>query len=210
MLAPAPPGPVPASASAAAAPAAPPTEVSGVTVVVRRPTKVSGVTVQARLCPEPSPQRYAVYTDPRVIDSFPAQGAVLAAGPVTVRITFDQPMSCYAELTIVGADEDPCDAAGTWSLPGRRTWTTRCRFVSGAHYLMRFARSDGPGFVGLSGRQAVPFLLRFQTAEDGAPAAAPAVDPGPPAGPSVACTDAPAPHGGKECVRTPPPSPAPP
>jgi hypothetical protein len=159
--------------------AAPPTAVSGVTVVARKPTVVSGVTVVAAgWCPRPDATRYPTSHDPVVVDSSPAQNAALPPGPIFVRVSFDQAMSCDWEVSIEGGDDDPCAKAGAWALPGRRTFVTRCVLQPGTRYVFHFRKRDGYGFVGLSGRNAQPFDLAFDTTE-GRPLAANAPNPDP-------------------------------
>ena len=168
-----------------AAPAPPDATVSSVVVTARRPTHVSGVTVVAtNWCPEPNAARYPADRAPRVVDSYPEPGGAVPPGYALVRVSFDAPMSCYSEVTVEGGgDDDPCEPAGTWELPDRRSWIMQCRLQAGAHYRLDFRRSQGQGFVGLSGRTAEPFSLDFTTSQ-GPPTpsvqAAQLADPGPP------------------------------
>ncbi len=195
---------------AAAPPPAPPdTTVSTVVVTARKPTKVADVVVTATVwCPEPNPARYPADHAPRVVDSFPAQGGVVAPGITLVRVTFDAPMSCYSEVTVIGDAGDPCEPAGAWALPARRSWVMQCRLAPGAAYTLRFRKSDGAGFVGLSGREALPYDLAFttSTAQPTPTAeAAQRADPGPPGEPSrtaayVTCVDARGAVRGADCT----------
>ena len=164
----------------------PPSAVSTVTVTARRPARIAPVTVTATdWCPRLDPVRHPAERPPRVVDSYPAQGGVVAPGAVMVRVSFDAPMSCYSEVTVEGGDDadDPCQPTGTWALPDRRSWLMPCRLRPGAAYRMRFRKVDGAGFVGLSGRTAEPFDLAFSTS-DAAPTpsleAAQKGDPGAP------------------------------
>ena len=177
----------PPPASAPPMPAPPSPSVAGVTVTARRPTTVSGVTVVAAgWCPKPDATRYPVDHDPAVVDSFPAQGAATPPGPVLVRITFDEAMSCDWEVSIEGGDSDPCAKAGAWALPARRTFVTRCTLAPATHYVFHFRKRDGFGFVGLSGRAAAPFDLIVDTTDARpTPANAPNADPHPQAGEMV-------------------------
>ena len=165
---------------------APSTSVATVTVTARRPAKVAPVTVTATdWCPRFNPARHPADRAPRVIDSYPAPGAVVAPGALLVRVSFNAPMSCYSEVTVEGGDDaaDPCQPTGTWDLPDRRTWLMPCRLQAGATYRMRFRKVDGAGFVGLSGRPAEPFDLSFSTSTQAPTAsleAAQQADPGAP------------------------------
>lgn len=175
-----------------------PTQVSGVTVVAHRPTPLDGLTVTASACPEPDPARYPAREPPWVIDSYPAEGAVVAPGVVMVRVTFNAPMACYwAVESQGGEDKAPCEPAGAWELPGRSTWRMKCKLTPGGEYKVRFGAIDGHHFVGLSGLEAQGYTLRF-SASDTTPAttttaAALAADPGPPTPARVTayvtCTD---------------------
>ncbi len=178
---------------------APPTPVSGVVVTGRKPTHVAGVTVTATdWCPEPDPARHPSDVAPKVVDSYPEPGAVVAPGYILVRVSFDAPMSCYSEVTVDGGgDDDPCEPTGTWELPARRSWIMQCRLKPDTTYALSFKKVDGAGFVGLSGRRAAPYRLAFTTS-NASPTptfeAAHAADPGPPGGPApaaayVTCAD---------------------
>lgn len=188
--------------AAAPVPVGPPLETPSVVVTARRPVVVTGTD----WCPEPKPARYPADHDPQVVDSFPRDGARLAPGFVQVRVTFDAPMSCYGEVTLQGGPQDPCEPEGVWVEPDRRSFLLRCRLARDARYTLRFARREGPGFVGLSGRAAQPFVLGFATT-DAAPVAAPDLaardDSGPPgarrATAYVACADRPAGAPGDDC-----------
>ncbi len=159
--------------------AAPSSTVSGIIVTARKPTVVSGVTVVAAgWCPRPDATRYPTDHDPVVVDSYPAQNAAPPPGPAFVRVTFDQAMSCDWEVRIEGGDDDPCAKAGAWALPGRKTFVTRCVLTPGTRYVFHFRKREGYGFVGLSGRNAQPFDLAFETT-DTRPLAANAPNPDP-------------------------------
>ena len=168
----------------AAEPAPPATPVSGVVVIARRPTHVGEVTVTGTTwCPDPDPVRHPSARAPSVADSYPEPGGVIAPGYALVRVTFDAPMSCYSEVTVDGGDGDPCEASGTWELPDRRSWIMQCRLAPSTGYKISFRKSEGAGFVGLSGRTAEPYELAFRTSPGPAtasPLAAQAADPGPP------------------------------
>lgn len=178
-------------------PASPPTTVSGVTVRAHLLPKVSAVTVTADWCPPPDPARYPAEAAPHVVDSYPAQGAVVPPGVLVVRLTFDAPMACNWAVIPESRGDDPCTPTGVWALPRRTIFRMRCQVEPGESYLIRFGGVDGYNFVGMSGQAAEPYRLRFTTS-DAAPTAdvtgAIAADAGAPA-PSpagfVACTDLP-------------------
>ena len=204
-----------ASALLAAGPAlsqTPPVGRAGEIVVkARRP-----IVVVADTCPEPAPGRHPSERAPVVTDSYPAAGATVKPGYVRVRVSFDQPMSCYSEVMVDG-EGDPCQPDGTWALPERRSWMMTCRFQPRASYRISFRRIEGRGFVGLSGREAAPYELDVTTSDVPATtsvADAARLDPGPPdigrrTTALVTCADTGhVPAGGRDCRReaaTPPP-----
>ena len=134
-------------------------------------------------CPGPAPVRHPAGRAPKVADSYPEPGGVVAPGYALIRVTFDAAMSCYSEVTVDGGDGDPCPPSGTWELPARRSWIMQCRLQPSTAYKISFRRSEGAGCVGLSGRPAEPYDLAFTTSAGPAtpsPRAAQAADPGPP------------------------------
>ena len=183
------------------------TTVSGVTVTAHR-SGVSGVTVIARACPQPDAARYPASAPPQVVDTYPAQGAVVAPGPLTVRVTFDAPMACYFATVSEGGDDGACTHAVTWDLPGRTTLRMSCNVVADANYKLLFGGVQSSAglinFVGLSGREARPYVLRFKTAATPVEGSA-AGDPGPPRPERVlarvVCTDQPLDATGVPCTR---------
>ncbi len=193
-----------AAALSAGQPETPPASHADEVVVKAR----KAIVVTATVCPAPDPARYATDEAPRVIDSYPKPGGVVPPGFVTVRVSFDAPMSCFSEVSTEGGESDPCQPDGTWELPGRRSFVMQCRLQPSTNYRMRFRRSEGKGFVGMSGRPAEPYDLSFSTsAETAATSGTQAVtpDPGPPgeAGVSayVVCADAPSVPGRRDCHR---------
>jgi hypothetical protein len=189
--------------SPASAQAPPPGQAGEITVKARPSLVVTGQT-----CPPPDPARHPAERDPVVVDSFPRQGAQVAPGALRVRVSFDQPMSCFSEVMVDGGPGDPCEPDGSWTLPDRESWSMVCRFPPGTPVRISFRRIDGQGFVGLSGRRAAPYVLDFETSE-GPPASlaeAAAADPGPPGEgrpyAEVTCTGrAGAAPGGRDCRR---------
>ena len=174
-----------------------------VVVKARKP-----IVVTATVCPAPDPARYPAETAPRVVDSYPEQGGVVAPGFVRVRVSFDAPMSCFSEVTADGGESDPCQPEGTWELPGRHSFVMQCRLEPSTDYRMRFRRSEGKGFVGMSGKPAEPYDLSFTTSagpEVSSTAQSAALDPGPPGAAGVSayviCADAPSAQGHRDCHR---------
>ncbi len=199
-----------AQAQLAASPAERPTPLSGVTVVARRPTRVSDLTVGASACPEPKAANASTDAAPAVVDSYPAQDAVMAPGPLIVRVSFGAPMSCDWDVSVQSSpgEADPCEPAGRWSLPARTTWSMACTLAPASTYVFRFGGGRSP-FVGLSGRAAPPYLLRIATLDGpSTPTIVQAADPHapPPGSVYVACSAGPVRQGESDCRRVVPPA----
>ncbi len=167
------------------------------------------VVVTAYVCPPPDPARYPADRAPRVVDSYPAQGSVVAPGFVRVRVSFDAPMSCLSEVTTDGGETDPCQHDGTWELPARQSFIMQCRLEPSVEYHFRFGLAEGRRFVGMSGQSAGPYDLDFTSSAGPAVTSASqaaALDPGPPGAVGVfayvICADAPAAPGRRDCHRT--------
>lgn len=140
-------------------PAERPTSVEGVTVRARRP--MSGIEVTARWCPERRGQA-ATTPPPRAIETYPQDGQVVPPGPLTLRITFDQPMNCGWSM-LYDSREELCRQIGVWDVPGRRAWTMQCDFAPERAVSVRFGGVDGHGFAALSGAESAPFTIHFTT-----------------------------------------------
>ena len=140
---------------------APATTVSGVTVMVSRST-------------------------PRVVATFPANGATVAPGVLVLRVSFDEPM--YAEswsyVTSPSGDYPDC-AAAPRRLDDRKSFVLICRTAGKKDYALWFNRAPYANFLSLARKPATPFLLMFKTS-DADPVwtlqEAMKVDPGLPAG----------------------------
>jgi len=136
------------------------TPVEGVVVRGRRIREVAGIDVTGGWCPTRG--RGASAGPPRVVDSFPRPGAVIAPGPTTLSLTFDQPMNCGWAMTYNSQDEF-CRQIGMWDMPGRRTWKMECNFVPDHALSVRFGAVKGHGFSALSGAESASFTLNFTT-----------------------------------------------
>jgi hypothetical protein len=110
---------------------------------------------------------------PRVVSTFPANGAVVRPGVLVLRITFDQPMSCKGFFAAGAQARSPCPQdTQYWVLSfDRRTIRTVCRTELNSHYGLRLSdRSlDGTSratFVSLAGKRLAPYVLNFDTSSD--------------------------------------------
>jgi hypothetical protein len=116
------------------------------------------------------PRSDAQAQPPRVVSTFPANGAVVRPGVLVVRVTFDQPMSCKGFFAAAAQARSPCpQETQYWVLSfDRRTIRTVCHTDLGGHYGLRLSdRSlDGTSratFVSLSGKRLSPYVLSFDT-----------------------------------------------
>src|SRR5215469_3331262 len=85
---------------------------------------------------------------PRVVATFPADGAVVRPGVVVVRVTYDQPMACDASFD--GTSDLPNPCPGRWRevtlSQDRRSFRTVCEVKADTRYrltLRRFSNSHG-------------------------------------------------------------------
>lgn len=112
---------------------------------------------------------------PKVVATFPADGAVVRPGVVVVRVTFDQPMACDASFDGVSDLPNPCP--GRWrevTLSGdHRSFRTVCEVGPNMRYrltLRSFRNSHGlmaPAEATFSTSGAAPIAtIRQALAED--------------------------------------------
>lgn len=99
---------------------------------------------------------------PHVVATTPADGASVAAGPVTISVTFDRPMRAgsYSFTSIDAAPYPDCARTPRQSADGRR-FTLACRVVAGRRYGIGFNGGQFRNFVGLDGVPATPAALVF-------------------------------------------------
>lgn len=110
---------------------------------------------------------------PRIVGTFPANGAVVRPGVLVLRVTFDQPMSCKGFFAAAAQARSPCPLdTQHWVLSfDRRTIRTVCHTDLDSHYGLRLSdRSlDGTSrmtFVSLSGKRLAPYVLSFDTSSE--------------------------------------------
>lgn len=100
---------------------------------------------------------------PRVVETAPADSAIIPAGPVTIRVTFDQPMRANS-FSFVTTDRGryPDCARRPQQSPDGRSFTLACRAVQPGRYAIGFNGGRFHNFVGRqSGLSAAPALLTF-------------------------------------------------
>jgi hypothetical protein len=134
---------------------------------IAQPTTVSDLSVMPQaecLQPKHDPQA----PPPKVVSTFPANGAVVRPGLLVLRVTFDQPMSCKGFFTAASHLKNPCPAdEQRWVLSfDRRTIRTVCRAEPNGHYGVRLSEppvADQPDatFMSLAGRPLGVYAFTF-------------------------------------------------
>jgi hypothetical protein len=104
-------------------------------------------------------------TAPSVVATFPAPGAVVPAGSIALRVTFDRPMRPGNYSFVRKAVEtypDCGDNRPEQSADGR-TFTLHCRLAPGRHYEIWFNSPPYMNFIDEAGVPATPYQLLFRT-----------------------------------------------
>jgi DNA-binding CsgD family transcriptional regulator len=101
---------------------------------------------------------------PYVVSTSPAQDARVPAGPLLLRVTFDQPMKGdrYSFVSVDAAPAPKCDSRAR-ALPDGRSFEMRCTLEPGRDYAIGFNSARFRNFVGTNGLLAEPAVLRFST-----------------------------------------------
>jgi len=102
--------------------------------------------------------------DPKVVATFPADGASIASGTVVIKIVFDQPMTPEAwayDRAKTGVFPD-C-LARPRLLPDKRTFVLLCSLAADQSFAMKI--NGAPGFVSAAYRAVPPFQIRFSTTD---------------------------------------------
>jgi len=99
---------------------------------------------------------------PRVVQTSPAVGSEIAAGKITVKVTFDQPMRASYSFVVARdrASFPNCDAKPVQSKDGR-SFTLACTVEAGKDYWIGFNNDRFRNFQSVSGVPATPATLRF-------------------------------------------------
>ena len=100
---------------------------------------------------------------PKVVSTYPADGAVVRPGILVVRVTFDQSMSCQGFFAAGLRLPSPCpDDHQAWVLSyDRRTIRTVCHVNARTDYGLFISDRPGAIFVSLAGKPAPPYAFRF-------------------------------------------------
>jgi hypothetical protein len=120
------------------------------------------VTAQAA-CLDPKPDNFS--PRPKILSTFPANGAMVRPGVLVLRITFDQPMSCKGFFIGIPKLRNPCPLEHQhWVLSfDRKTIRTACRADGVAAYGVGVSDNPDATFLSLAGRPLEPYEFRFTT-----------------------------------------------
>jgi hypothetical protein len=127
-------------------------------------TNVEELTVTSEAaCLAPKPESSAL--KPKIVSTFPANGAMVRPGVLVVRVTFDQPMSCKGFFTSIPKLRDPCPLGHQqWVVSfDRKTIRMVCHAEGNVAYGIGLSDNPDATFVSLGGRSLEPFEFRFLT-----------------------------------------------
>ncbi|MFA6114472.1 MAG: helix-turn-helix transcriptional regulator [Sphingomonas sp.] len=101
---------------------------------------------------------------PRVVATYPARGDTIPSGPLTLSVTFDQPMreGSFSFVQMSAETYPACEPRPQVSADGR-TFTLRCTTLPGRRYEIWFNRAPYMNFKSVTGMPAQPFQLVFRT-----------------------------------------------
>ena len=101
---------------------------------------------------------------PKVVASYPAQGAQVGGGVLIIKLVFDQPMAPddWSYGRAEGGDFPTC-LAKPRLLADKHTFALLCSVA--AHKTYAIAVNPAPAFTGANGRLAKPDTLNFSTTE---------------------------------------------
>jgi hypothetical protein len=129
------------------------------------PLMLAGAAIAADPPAPPAPVSELVVVggpQPKMLASFPADGAEVAAGVLAVKLTFDQPMTADGwSFGHSDAGEFPKCLARPRLLADQRTFVLLCTVVAHKTYAMEVNAT--PAFLGANGRAAKLSALRFST-----------------------------------------------
>ena len=110
-------------------------------------------------------RKVAASPPPRILSTFPADGAVIRPGRLVLRVTFDRPMTCSGFILrqpqFPGACP-PLQQKMVWSL-NRRTVRLICATAPDTAYGLMIGDDAAEAFVSLDGHPARPYALTFTT-----------------------------------------------
>jgi len=105
----------------------------------------------------------APLSPPRVVATYPAAGAVVPAGRLTLKVTFDRPMrASWSFVSRDAASTPPCDGKPVRSADGR-SFSMTCQLAPGRTYWIGFNSASHRNFASPDGVPATPAGLAFST-----------------------------------------------
>lgn len=144
-----------------------PTTVSELVVTATKALSELTVTAKAQCL---SPDGGAGRAErPRVVNVFPARGAVVRPGLLVVRVTFDRPMACQGTFDAAPPLPNPCPGARRDMLLSydRKTVRTVCQVEAARQYGFTLGQDpNAPTFIGLDGLPAAPARITFSTSTE--------------------------------------------
>lgn len=109
---------------------------------------------------------------PKVISTFPTQGATVEPGPTDLSVTFDRPMRprSYSFVQRSAETYPNCGTNQPTQSADGRTFTLTCEAEPHRRYEVWFTNPPYTNFTDQNGAPAVPFRLNFQTKPNANPA----------------------------------------
>ncbi|HEX4098309.1 MAG TPA: Ig-like domain-containing protein [Caulobacteraceae bacterium] len=124
--------------------------------------EVQGLTITpARGCPKPRSPADPEVPAPKLVSTFPAEGATVKPGVFFLRLTFDLPMACPARIARDHPLPNPCPGPLVSSMISRdrRTFLATCWVSPNVHYGVKLAATS------IAGHALEPRELRFSTSD---------------------------------------------
>ncbi|PHY22108.1 hypothetical protein [Caulobacter sp. BP25] len=131
--------------------------VSALVIIASVVGAVTALAVSGQAAPDPA-------TPPRVVATYPKPGAVVPAGAITLKVTFDRPMQPGWSFTNRDlASIPPCDWKQPSQSPDRRSFSVNCKLEPGRAYWIGFNSAYHKNFASTEGVPATPAGLPFST-----------------------------------------------
>lgn len=128
--------------------------VSALVILASVVGAVTALAVSGQAAPDPA-------TPPRVVATYPKPGAVVPAGTITLKVTFDRPMLASWSFISRDAQSTPaCDGRPVQSSDGRG-FSMTCKVEPGRAYWMGFNNALHKKFMSVDGVPAEPAAVWF-------------------------------------------------
>lgn len=129
--------------------------VSALVIIASVVGAVTALAVSGQTTPDPA-------TPPRVVATYPKPGAIVPAGTITLKVTFDRPMQPKS-FSFVMRDRESfpnCQPQPTQS-PDGKSFSLDCTVQAGRTYWVGFNSPSNSFFRSLAGVPATPATLTF-------------------------------------------------